>query len=61
MREVWNVCTVSLGRRRLPGETLVNLEGGLRLAVEVPAKYRLEPILPSGRASGGLDRREMPR
>jgi len=39
---------------------LVKLQGGLRLAVEVPALYRLEPILPSGMASGGLDRREMP-
>lgn len=61
MLEVWSVCTVCLGRWRLPGETPVKLEGGLRLAVEVPAQYRLEPILPSWKASGRLDQREMPR
>jgi hypothetical protein len=42
-------------RRRLPSDTLIELDVGLGLAEEVPVRHRLGSILPGGRPAGGAN------
>jgi len=43
-------------RRRLPGDTLIEVELGLGLSDKVPVQHRLGRLVPDGRSAGGRDR-----
>jgi len=47
--------TAYRGRRRLPGDTLIEFELKLGLSDKVPVRRRLGGIDPGGRSAGGRD------
>ena len=56
-REIGCGGAISLSRRRLPRDALVEFELGYGLAEEAPVRHRLGSVVPGGWASGGCDQR----